>query len=213
MQKKIKYNITLVIAVVALYLMCQIIADVTAVKIVELWGLTFAGGTFIYAISFTARDLAHKQLGKKATVRLIWAAGIVNVLMAAYFVFILKMPYPVWWEGQEAMEMTLGIVPRIVGASIAAELVAQLIDTELYQLVWKRWPKAPQFVRVLASNGIASPIDSIVFVFIAFYGTMPFVALWGIVWGQTVWKWALALISMPSIYLIPQNPDVAPSDR
>ena len=208
-----KNPVILVIAVVSLYLMCQIVADVIAVKIVELWGLTFAGGTFIYAISFTARDLAHKQLGKKATVALIWAAGIVNVLMALYFLLIIEMPYPAYWAGQDALAATLGIVPRIVAASIAAELVAQLVDTELYQWVWQRWPKAPQILRVLVSNGVASPLDSIVFVLIAFAGLMPMPVLWGIVWGQTVWKWALTVVSMPAIYLIPQNPEVAPSDQ
>lgn len=207
---KLKNNIYLVIGIVALYLMCQMVADVTAVKIIELWGMTFAGGTFIYALTFTARDLAHKQMGKKPTVALIWAAAIVNVFMALYFVLILKMPYPVFWAGQDAMQQTLGIVPRIVGASIAAEIVSELVDTELYQFVWKKWPKAPQIFRVLGSNGVSAPLDSLVFVFIAFYGTMPIPALLSVVWGQTVWKWILTVISMPSIYLIPQNPDVAP---
>jgi uncharacterized integral membrane protein (TIGR00697 family) len=205
---KLKNNIYLVIGIAALYLMCQMIADVTAVKIVQLWGMTFAGGTFIYALTFTARDLAHKQMGKKPTVFLIWAAAFVNVFMALYFVLILKMPYPAFWVGQDAMQQTLGIVPRIVGASIAAEIISELVDTELYQFVWKRWPKANQMFRVLGSNAISAPLDSLVFVFIAFYGTMPIPALFSVVWGQTVWKWILTIVSMPSIYLVPQNPDV-----
>ena len=196
----------LTIAVVSGYLLCQIIADVTAVKIVALWGFTFPAATFIYAVSFTMRDLAHKQLGKRATITLIWAAAIVNVLMALYFMLTIELPAPPFWSLQEAYASILGIVPRIVAASIAAELVSQLLDTEVYQRVWDRFPKAPQIFRVLASNAVAGPFDSLIFIFVAFGGTMPAAALWQLVLGQTLLKWALTIVSMPMIYLIPERP-------
>lgn len=200
----------LTIAVVAGYLLCQIIADVTAVKIISFLGFTIPAATFIYALSFTMRDLAHKQMGKKATTYLIIVAGVVNVLMAAYFIFTIYLEPAVFWGGQEAYAATLGLVPRIVIASILAELVAQLLDTEIYQRFWERYPKAPQFTRVLVSNGVAAPIDSIIFVSIAFAGTMPIQALISLMIGQAVFKFALAIISMPMIYLIPQNPEYIP---
>ena len=152
----------------------------------------------------------NEQMGKKATTYLIIVAGVVNVLMAAYFIFTIYLEPAVFWGGQEAYAVTLGLVPRIVIASILAELVAQLLDTEIYQRFWERFPNAPQFTRVLASNGIAAPIDSIIFVSIAFAGTMPIQALISLMIGQAVFKFALAVISMPMIYLIPQNPEYMP---
>lgn len=199
--------LVLTIAVVSGYLLCQIIADVTAVKVVALWGFTVPAATFIYALSFTMRDLAHKQLGKQATVTLIWAAAIVNVLMALYFVLTIKLPAAPFWGLQEAYANVLGVVPRVVAASIAAELVSQLLDTEVYQRVWDRFPKAPQIFRVLASNSVAGPVDSLIFIFVAFGGTMPVAVLWQLVLGQTLFKWVLAVISMPMIYLIPERTD------
>jgi len=201
---------TTTIWIVAGYLLCQIIADVTAVKVVSLWGLTFPAATFIYALTFTMRDLAHKQMGKSATKTLIWAAACVNVLMALYFVFTIWLEPAPFWTGQEAYAATLGLVPRIVGASIIAELIAELVDTEIYQLVWSRHPQAPQFLRVLGSNLVASPLDSLIFVFIAFAGTMPIAALWSLVLGQTLFKLMLTVVSMPAIYLIPENPALDP---
>jgi queuosine precursor transporter len=203
----------LTIVVVSLYLLGQIIADVTAFKMVEIFGITVPAAAFIYALTFTKRDLAHKQMGYKSTITLIWAAAIVNVLMAAYFVFTIYLPSPVWFEGSEAYAMVLGIVPRIVLASIVAELFAQILDTIVYQKWWERFPKAPQWTRVLVSNFTAIPLDSLIFVFIAFYGTMPMFALWSVVWGQIIVKGGITLISMPMIYLIPQNPKFAPGSQ
>lgn len=192
-----------IIGVVALYLMCQIIADVTATKIVDVFGITFPAGTFIYAISFTARDLAHKQLGKKDTLFLVGIGAVVNVLMALYFIMAIKLPYPAFWKGQVAYEQVLGIVPRIVIASILAELVSQVVDTVIYQYAWDR--KLPQYMRVLLSNIIATPVDSALFAVVAFAGIMPVPALIGLALGQTAFKLIITVVSLPMIYIVPQG--------
>jgi hypothetical protein len=36
---------------------------------------------------------------------------------------------------------------------------------------------------------------------------MPIAVLWQLILGQTLFKWALAVISMPMIYLIPERAD------
>jgi len=193
----------LVITIAAAYLLCQIIADVTAVKMVDLFGLAVPAAVFIYALTFTLRDLAHKQLGKKTTVYLIITAGIVNVLMALYFMFTVALKPASFWGNQDAYAMVLGIVPRMVTASILAELASELIDTEIYQRWINRFPNAPQWSRVLVSNGISLPIDSVIFVGVAFFGTMPVNALFSVMIGQIVVKAVITIVSMPMIYLVP----------
>ena len=196
----------LVIAVTAAYLLCQIIADVTAAKMVEIFGLAVPAAVFIYALTFTLRDVAHKQLGKKTTVFLIITAGVVNVLMALYFAFTVALKPAGFWGNQEAYSMILGVVPRIVTASILAELVSELLDTEVYQLWIDKFPKAPQWSRVLVSNMVSLPIDSIIFVGVAFYGTMPVPALISVMVGQVTIKAVITVISMPLIYIVPTKP-------
>jgi uncharacterized integral membrane protein (TIGR00697 family) len=193
----------LVIVLTAGYLLCQIIADVTASKMVDLFGIYVPAAVFIYALTFTIRDVAHKQLGKKATVHLIITAGIVNVLMALYFMFTVALKPAGFWGNQEAYAMIIGVVPRVVTASILAEVASELIDTEIYQRWIERFPNAPQWSRVLVSNGISLPIDSVIFVGIAFFGTMPINALISVMVGQIIVKAVITIISIPMIYLVP----------
>lgn len=195
----------LVIAIAAAYLLCQIIADVTAVKMVELFGLAVPAAVFIYALTFTLRDVAHKQLGKKTTIFLVITAGVVNVLMALYFMLTVSLKPAVFWGNQESYAMILGVVPRIVAASIIAEIVSELIDTEIYQKWIDKFPRAPQWTRVLVSNAISLPIDSVLFVGIAFIGTMPLNALFSVMIGQIIIKAIITLISMPLIYIVPKR--------
>jgi uncharacterized integral membrane protein (TIGR00697 family) len=187
------------IVLVAGYITCQLVADITAVKIVgPVLGQFVPAAVFIYAITFTWRDLIHRHLGKRAAVTVVWTAAIANVAMALYLALTVAMPAAPFWQGQEAYELILGVVPRIVVASIVAEVVSELIDTEVYHRMEQRQP----WLRVLTSNAIALPIDSFIFVTLAFYGTMPTNAMLEIVQGQIIIKALITVVSLPLIYAV-----------
>ena len=191
----------LVIAVTAAYLLCQIIADVTASKMVDLFGIYVPAAVFIYALTFTLRDVVHKQLGKQTAVFMVLTAGVVNVLMAAYFMFTVWLKPAPFWGNQEAYNLILGVVPRVVGASILAEMISELIDTEIYHRIKHLAP----WKRVLGSNAVSLPIDSLIFVSVAFAGTMPLSALIAVMLGQILLKAVITVISIPLIYIIPDE--------
>lgn len=190
---------------ICLYIACQLIADVTAVKVVELWGIALPAGTFVYAATFTLRDAIHKRGGKKMASMTVLFAAITNVIMALYFTLAIKLPPAVWWPGQEPFQAVLGSVGYIVAASIVAELFAELLDTELYHIAANSFARESPALRVLFSNVIAVPLDSIVFAGLAFlvlpplFGQVayPVAAVISIIWGQTLFKWALAIITIP----------------
>jgi hypothetical protein len=192
----------LVIVLTAGYLLCQIIADVTASKMVDLFGIYVPAAVFIYALTFTLRDVVHKQLGKQQAVFMVLTAGGVNVLMAAYFMFTVWLKPAPFWGNQEAYNLILGVVPRVVGASILAEMVSELIDTEVYHRIKHLAP----WKRVLGSNAVSLPIDSLIFVSVAFAGTMPLSALISVMLGQILLKAVITVISIPLIYIVPDRP-------
>lgn len=192
----------LVIVLTAGYLLCQIIADVTASKMVDLFGIYVPAAVFIYALTFTLRDVVHKQLGKQQAVFMVLTAGVVNVLMAAYFMFTVWLKPAPFWGNQEAYNLILGVVPRVVGASILAEMISELIDTEIYHRIKHLAP----WKRVLGSNAVSLPIDSLIFVSVAFAGTMPVAALISVMLGQILLKSIITVISIPLIYIVPDRP-------
>jgi len=212
-------NIWTVILLVGGYVICQAIADIGATKMVQLGGLVIPAGTFIFTITFTLRDMLHKRLGKEWARAAIICAGLFNIVMAGYLALVARLPAPAFYGLSEAWSSIFALVPAIVIASITAEVVSELLDTEVYH-VWKsKLPKAPQWSRVLVSNGISLPIDSLIFGVLAFvllpplFGgdAIPLAAVWGIVAGQIVWKGAVTLVSLPGIYLVKDEPlDITP---
>ncbi|MDW3178065.1 MAG: queuosine precursor transporter [Acidimicrobiia bacterium] len=192
-----------VIAILAgTYIAAQMMSDIASLKIITIFGRGVDAGTLVYPITFTIRDLIHKVAGKKVARTLIFTAAAINLAMAVLFWVVAK------WSGdpsageQLAFEELLAPVWRIVLASIVAEIVSEIIDTEAYERWVDRFGSKFQWGRVLSSNAIAIPIDSILFVTIAFVGDLPGSLIWEIFWLNVVFKGAVTLISLPWIYLV-----------
>jgi uncharacterized PurR-regulated membrane protein YhhQ (DUF165 family) len=108
-----------------------------------------SAGTLTFGITFTLRDLAHQSsaragLGRRPVFVMIGVAAIVNIGVA----------------------MLLATPGRFLVASFGAILLSEGVDTEIYHRLRARtW-----LVRVISSNAVSVPLDSIVFTVVAFAG-------------------------------------------
>lgn len=193
--------ITLLIVVVC-YVAAQMLADISSLKIVFIAGLSMDAGTLIYPITFTLRDLVHKTAGIKVARVLILVVAGINLFMAGFFWLVSHLPADLSVGPQEEFSLVLAPVWRIVVASILAEVLAELVDTEVYQLWVNKFKQKLQWGRVLVSNGVSVPLDSLVFVVVAFAGTMASTVLWSIFLSNVLVKGATTLLSIPLIYLV-----------
>ena len=205
-----KKTIWAVVMLVGFYIMAQLIADIGATKFVTVGPYVFPAGTFIFALTFTLRDLVHKRLGKEWAKTAIWVAAICNLVLAAYLYLMTKLPAPGFFGLAESWNAIFAIVPSITIASIVAELVSELVDTEIYSLWKAKMPRAPQWSRVLVSNVISLPLDSFIFATLAFV-VLPkffggheetFMLALGLTLGQTIWKAIVTVVSLPAIYAV-----------
>ena len=188
--------------IAAAYLAAQLLADIASLRIVLLAGQSIDAGTLIYPFTFTLRDMLHKVAGVAATRLIIVLAAIVNLAMALFFALVAALPADPAVGAQLEFGALLGPIWRIVFASIIAELASELLDTEVYRLWVRRMGARWQWGRVLSSNAFAIPLDSALFVSIAFVGNLPGAVLWSLFLSNVVIKGAVTLLSIPGIYLI-----------
>ena len=188
----------------------QMMADVASLRIVTIAGVTMDAGTLIYPFTFTLRDLVHKVAGVRVARLLIFTAAAVNAVMALFFWIVANLEPALEVGPQLEFGKVLAPVWRIVASSIIAEVVSELLDTEVYRAWVDRMGHRHQWGRVLVSNSIAIPVDSVLFAFLAFAGTMSMAAVWAIIWGNLLVKFLVSFLSMPAIYWVP---DEEPLDR
>ena len=92
--------------------------------------------------------------------------------MAFYLQWAARAPTDVSYPLGDEFSAVLAPLWRITIASIVAEVVSELVDTEVYHWFVRRVTTRHQWARVAVSNAVSLPIDSVLFVLLAF-GALP----------------------------------------
>lgn len=207
---------------VAAYAGAQVIADIASVKIGSTFGRAVDMGTFVYPITFTLRDVVHKALGRRAARTLVVTCAGINLFMALYLQWAARVePDPSYGLDAE-FRAILGPLWRIVVASIVAEVISELVDTEVYHWFVRRVTTRHQWARVLVSNAVSVPLDNVLFAVLAFGAipgfvdddlTLPWATVWDIFVVNLTVKAAVSAVSLPLIYLSPDRDWSADPDQ
>jgi uncharacterized integral membrane protein (TIGR00697 family) len=122
--------------------------------------------------------------------------------MAGVFALVGALPPAQGWEYQEAYEAILGTTPRIVLGSLIAYFAGEFSNsyTLAKMKIWTqgRW----LWTRTIGSTLVGEGVDTVLFVTIAFAGTMPWSLFWSIVVSNYVFKVGLEAVMTPVTYQI-----------
>ncbi|WP_221032261.1 VUT family protein [Actomonas aquatica] len=129
-----------------------------------------AVGTFVFGFTFTQRDRMHVR-GRKFVYGVIGLAALLSC----------------------GLSLLGHVPPRIILASVVAIILAETADTEVYQrLLGKSW-----WHRVLTSNAVSIPLDSLFFNLVAFAGVAGFPprVLASIIFGEILVKFMVGAVA------------------
>jgi hypothetical protein len=132
------------LAAMTVYVACTLLANYTLDSFLPVGGLLLVNvGTLFFGITFTQRDRVH-GFGRRAVYTMIVAAACANVALAS----------------------ALGTPLRYVAVSFLSIVLSETADTEVYQRLLDR----PWLVRVMSSNAVSAPLDTLAFTLLAFVG-------------------------------------------
>lgn len=186
-------------AIVA-YAIIAIATDLFANKMLNIGGMTLAGGILMIPFSFTIRDLIHKLIGFQNVKKVVWTTAIVNLVVAILLIVLDAIPSAVPGQ-QEAWHSLMGASWRVIIASFIAQLVSDLGNTYVYQWVWNKLGNKHTWLRTVISNLPAVFLDSALFSYIAFLGVLDPEIIWASVISSFAIKYVLSLVATPLTYL------------
>lgn len=171
-------------------------AQIGANKIVELpWpDLSAPGGTYLIGLSLALVELAHltaptRREGWLNAQVMIGCGFLASGILAAWIAIVDAMEAAFPGQGFGVLADTW----RIVVASLGAFAVSETVDNTIGAWMRGRFPDA---VRVLATNAVSIPLDSLVFLAAAF-GSLSFIE------GQMVAKAeATVVLGLPAVLLL-----------
>lgn len=202
-ESRFQTRMTWLIALTSAYSASALIANVMSIRAVTIFGLAVDAGTLTYPLTFTLRDLIHKVGGRTAARTAIFVTVGLNIVMVLAFAAASALPADLAVGAQEEFGQVLNAAWRIVAASLIAQLIAELADTEVYQRFTDRFGQRLQMGRVLTSNAVSVPVDSVVFSVIAFAGVFPAAVIVEIILANIAIKGVASLVTAPLIYAVP----------
>lgn len=192
-----RYGVEYIIAIMAALV---VIANIIAGKIVVFGPFVVPAAVIVYASTFLLTDIICEKWGKQQARKAVWAGFYANVVMVIAVVIAIHWPSaPFAKDYSEQFSSVLGLVPRVVLASMVAYLLSQHHDVFAFQF-WKNKTKGRHlWLRNNLSTMVSQAIDTVIFITIAFYGVMDIVPL---LIGQYVIKLIIAVLDTPFIYFI-----------
>ncbi len=198
---KANYSIWFVF-IVAIFITCLITANIAGVKLVEVFRFVLPAGTIIFPISYIFGDVLTEVYGYRQARRVIWLGFFCNFIFVVTIWIGQMLPPASFWDGQKAYERILGYAPRLLVASFLAYLVGEFANSfvlaKMKILTKGRW----LWSRTIGSTLIGEGLDSLVFMTLAFVGTIPAGALLSAILTQWLVKSAYEAVVTPLTYVV-----------
>lgn len=190
------------VVLATLFATCLLVANIVAVKLVSIGGWVIPAGVIAYPLTFLFTDVITELYGRRIASRVVWLGFGANILMVVLVFCGRLLPPAPFWEGQPAYESILGMVPRIVLASMIAYLISQHHDVFAFHF-WRKKTKARfLWLRNNASTMVSQALDTGIFITVAFWGLVPTGILANMLVSQYIFKLAIAACDTPLCYLL-----------
>jgi uncharacterized integral membrane protein (TIGR00697 family) len=188
--------------IMALFVAVLIISNIASTKILLLWKFTFDGGTILFPLSYIFGDILTEVYGYKKSRRVIWTGFFCTILMSVVLMIVQFLPPAPDWPFQEAFTNILGLMPRIVLASLIAYFAGEFSNSYVLAKM-KVWTKGKWlWTRTIGSTIVGQGVDTLLFCMIAFFGVLPFPLLLAVVLSNYVFKVGIEVLFTPLTYKI-----------
>jgi hypothetical protein len=190
------------VVITAIFITSLITANLIAVKLVTVIGFFLPAAVIIFPVSYIFGDILTEVYGYRLTRFVIWLGFFCNLLAVVAIMIGQLLPPAPFWAGQAAYETILGYTPRLLAASFIAYLVGEFVNSyvlaRLKIVTQGRW----LWLRTISSTLAGQGLDSLIFMTLAFAGTIPLAGLGNAIVTQWLFKSAYEILVTPVTYAV-----------
>lgn len=147
-----------------------VMCNIQTVKLSEIFGLTISLGNISYGALFLTTDILSEKYGRKAATSATNLSFLFMILFMIFMYMFLHYKPSTSDFSQSAIETIFSFMPRITLGSLSAYFISQRCDTYLYERLKNKYNKV--WISNNISTIISQIIDTLIFVSIAFIGTI-----------------------------------------
>lgn len=181
-------------AVASVFCTSLIVANILAFKQFQIGWFVVPTAVLVFPIVYICNDVLAEVYGFSIAKKVIMLGFGANLVATILYNVAIWLPYPSYFNGQEAFSMVLSSSFRVLCASLFSYLVGSFTNAYVLE---KMKRKSSLFSRCVVSTLFGESIDAFCFITLAFIGTMPFGSLMWMVVCQAGFKTLYEMVVFP----------------
>lgn len=163
------------------------------------FGASTVGSVILFPLTYILSDIFSEVYGYRWSRVTCYLAFAMNIVMVLIFELLLALPFPDSFTAQSSFEAVLGSVPRITAASLIAYVIGDFANDRVFRTMKRHHLNENKgfAVRAIISSVVGEFTDCLVFLPLAFIGTLPFRTLLSIGVAQVAVKIVLESVLLP----------------
>ncbi len=185
-----------------------LLANVMGPKLTVIGGLQTSMGVILYSSIFFATDLLSEKYGRAEAQRAVLLGFFVSVALVVMTQISLLFPPSMEPETaayaqsvHAAMVTLFDYTPRFVFGSLLAYLLSQSFDVWVFHRIRVRTGSRHLWLRNTGSTLISQAVDTVIYGLVVWWGLVDLVTAMQLAAAKYVFKFAIAVIDTPFIYL------------
>ena len=199
--KEEKYTKIFVI-LCSLNIVFLLISNIITIKTINILGLIFTAGDLLFPFTYILNDVFTEVYGFNKAKFVIWLSFVCNFIMVIIFKFVIWFPADETFEMQTEFENVLDSTPRLLLASFVAFLIGNFANSIIMSKVKVKTNGKYLGLRTITSTLVGEGLDTLLFIPIAFWGTLDFVNIINLIIDVYVLKVLLEVILTPITYKV-----------
>src|SRR5699024_8450640 len=186
----------------ALFSGLLVVSNILGVKLFAVGEFMLPAAVIVYMATFLITDVIGEVYGKKNARRTVQAGFFTQLVVLLFIYLAIELPPAPAFTMQAEYEMILGGSFQVIAASLVSYMVSQHLDVSIFHRLKARHGARKLWLRNNVSAGVTQLVDTGLFITIAFFGTVTFEAMLGMIAAQYVAKMVIVIIDTPIVYLL-----------
>lgn len=202
MNKDHEYVSKIFVVICAMFITCLLLSNLVAGKIIRIVNISLPAAVILFPITYIFGDVFTEVYGFQKSKMIIWLGFACNLFAVFIYVVTIALPYPEFWTGQEAFRIVLGTTPRILVASLVGYLFGEFTNSIILSKLKVKMAGRKLWMRTIFSTIVGEAFDTIIFIFISFWGNVNGGILLQMMIFQYIWKVCYEIILTPVTYIV-----------
>lgn len=156
-----------------LFIATWLSANIAAIKLIAVYGITLTGGFFIFPITTMIGSIIVEVYGYKNARQATWAGFIINLTFIFFINAVNLLPSSPYWHLNNEFQAILLPDTRIVCASLASFFISDFMNSYLMAKMKISSHGRSLLKRIFIASSISLFLDTLFFIMLGFYGKMP----------------------------------------